>query len=253
MEGVSESKGDVRKVAIRFPRALFAKFSRKIEGACLRRDAFLNRVLDIELAALESEVRIPNSERARNHVRQQLSAVPGREPVTLSIERAHLDRLEALCETKRIDQDAFFNRLILLLVTPQSLLQYWFFPTDWEAEFDKNGGGTCSSYIDFCPIADRVNPFFTIRWAIEELWPEGDYVETRVPASQEVSLAWHEYGGQRIHTKVLGLDGLQTGVSLEGFNCAFPDSYLPSAREADAKRVAEMFDFLDYHDKKDEK
>ena len=60
------------KISVKIWRPLIDKFDAKIELACLRRDAYLNKVLDVELNFLDEEVSIPNSQASYDYVFDRL-------------------------------------------------------------------------------------------------------------------------------------------------------------------------------------
>ena len=115
-----------RKTSTRIWTPLLEKFTQRLDDACLRRDAWLSKVLERELDELEAAGTIRtfsfteivpdrervNSDAARQFIAARLDALP-RKLVTFTLPEALVHRLDTLCESKRIVRDSFFNRLIL--------------------------------------------------------------------------------------------------------------------------------------------
>ena len=64
------------KISVKIWEPLIEKLDTKMEAACLRRDAYLTKLLEFELDRLEEEVSIPNSEAAYNFVSGRLRQLP---------------------------------------------------------------------------------------------------------------------------------------------------------------------------------
>ena len=62
----------VPKISVKIWRPILDKLDAKIESACLRRDAYLAKVLEVELDWLDQEVSIPNSQASYDYVLERL-------------------------------------------------------------------------------------------------------------------------------------------------------------------------------------
>src|SRR6266567_5684 len=85
---------------------LLEALNRRVEHACLRRDAFLERVISAELPLLEKEISTPNSVEARECIAKHLKLLPSK-PLTLHLAPPTIKRLDEICRQKKIVRDAF--------------------------------------------------------------------------------------------------------------------------------------------------
>lgn len=170
----------VRKISVKIWRPIISKLDSKIDAACLRRDAYLAKVLEGELVHLDREVCLPNSQAAHDHVFGELDKLD-RKLVSLALPCAVAERLTEICSRKRIVRDAFFNRLFLLLAANPQTIDALFFSSwdeDWrgavwteykhEGPFFQNG---------FYPLEAAVDPFWAMRCALELAETDGGSVE----------------------------------------------------------------------------
>ena len=157
-----------QKIATRIWIPLLDKFEQRINSACLRRDAYLTKVLEHELEHLETAARFcgdSNSEAARQFIATRLDALP-RKLVTLTLPAALVQRLDDICERKRIVRDSFFNRLFFLLAADREHRTRLFFEGDWtwlqalleHTDFSSSAAG---EFLDAIP--DFRDPFLAIR------------------------------------------------------------------------------------------
>ncbi len=102
------------KISVKIWRPILDKLDKKLESTCLRRDAFLGKLLKSEVEMLDQEVSIPNSQESYEYVFRELDKLD-RWPVSLALPSEISARLNEVCATKRIVRDAFFHRLFLLL------------------------------------------------------------------------------------------------------------------------------------------
>lgn len=224
------------KISTKIWRPLIDKLDAKLDGACLRRDAYLGKVLGIELPALDSEVCLVNSDASEKFIFERLDQFD-RKPVSLSLPDEVVQRLNAICERKRIVRDAFFNRLVLMLAASPKQIDRLFFPheKDWmnivwtECKHD---GPFFENTV--YPLEHDIDPFWAIRMGIdlfsendsgEELEyqvPEtGETVKVRKdPLTENISLCSGLYS-DIFHDKVF------KDTDLYGFNCYVPDWRVP--------------------------
>lgn len=94
-------------------------FDRRASEIGLRRDAFLARVLRLEVPRLDAEVVTPVSAREAQLIKHQLKRLDTR-LLTFRLPRDLVDALDAVCEAKNVVRDAFFNRLLFALCTTPS-------------------------------------------------------------------------------------------------------------------------------------
>ncbi len=239
----------VQKISVKIWRPIIDKLDSKIEATCLRRDAYLAKVLEGELTALDREVCLPNSQAAHDYVFEELDKLD-RKLVSLALPPALVERLKEICNRKRIVRDAFFNRLFLLLAANPKTLDALFFSQwddDWrslvwseykhERPFFQNG---------FYPLEAAVDPFWAMRCALE--LAESDYgAVDRVtdPVTGHEGKVTRNLSGEVIpveslYTKVLNKIG---DHSLVGFSCHLPDHLIPghATEKAHKAKLDELF------------
>jgi hypothetical protein len=155
------------KISTKIDRRILRKFEEKLEAACLRRDAFLNRVLEDELPHLDEEV-AENSSEAHQFITNRLDQL-ARKQVSLALRSDLVEHLNDICERKRIVRDAFFNRLFFLLAASSDEIDRLFFPREadeedlrWEVEWFGENGDRAREHVRevIVPVRD---PFWAIR------------------------------------------------------------------------------------------
>ena len=224
----------IPKISVRIWRPLIAKLDEKIEAACLKRDAYLRRVLERELEYLDEEVSIPNSQASYDYIFGQLDAFD-RKLVSLSLPPQISDRLNEICARKRIVRDAFFNRLYLLLAGSSSMIDRLLFADldhDWRVDVwteCRNDGPFFQNV--FSPLDPDIDPFWPLRSGLQINYdlnsPEG-YVEPTTGETIKINrdLLGNPQPQESLYT--LPLRGrLKDGCDLVGFSCYLPDSSIP--------------------------
>jgi len=228
-----------RKISIRVWTPLLEKFSARIDSACLRRDAFLAKLLEHEVEALEAEIGLANSAAAQRFIAAHLDALP-RKLVTLTLPEELVRRLDDLCERRNIVRDSFFNRLFFLLVADFRHLTRLFFDGDdaWfpqlleKTDFSSSAAG---ALLD--PIPGFRDPFLTIRMGrhmlrdrlIEE-FGTAERADERLAASgiYRTTITDRTFGA----------------LDLFGLNVYLPDERIPGAA-ANARVEMSLDDLLD--------
>lgn len=110
----SETK---QKILVKIWRPVAASLEKALEKCFLSRDNFLSAVIRNEIEHLDKEVATPNSSEARAFIAKQLIDLDS-VPMTLRLDAAVVQRVNDVCERKRIPRDAFFNRLFWFVVMP---------------------------------------------------------------------------------------------------------------------------------------
>lgn len=240
------------KISVKIWRPIIDKLDAKLDAACLRRDAYLAKLLAGELGQLDAEVSLANSPAAHDFTFERLDALD-RKLVSIALAPELANRLHDICTRKRIVRDAFFNRLFLLLAAGPKTIDRLFFPDDakWRtavwSEFKHDGPFFESG---FYPLEAPVDPFWAIRAGLE-LFNAGAGAED------------YEVPGTGTQIKVLrGLDGepeplpaLHTvffeqkvgeDADLLGLNCFVPDWRIPGheAQRRHAKALDELLESL---------
>lgn len=237
------------KISVKIWRPIIEKLDKKIEAACLRRDAYLNRVLETELPELDREVSIPSSPVAQAFIAARLDELD-RKLVSLTLRPDLVQQLNEICERKRIVRDAFFNRVFLLLATGSKQIDALFFgdyADEWrrkvwseyrnEGPFFQNG---------FSPLDPAIDPFWAIRVGLE-LYPDGkpeEWTEPETGKTIQVQRDLFSGGVYPLNSVYTDPFGQQfKNVDLTGMNCYLPDWKVPGS-EAAAARQKELDEIL---------
>lgn len=223
----------IPKISVKIWRPIIEKLDAKLVQSCLRRDAYLAKVLEVELERLDEEVSIPNSPASYDFVFERLDQFD-RKLVSLALPPRLTTRLNEICSRKRIVRDAFFNRIFLLLaVSPQVVDKLLFGDSgsSWREEVwsaNKHDGPFFQN--GFYPLEPWIDPFWAIRNGLEicaEFAGLTDYVE---PTTGKLIRVQYDEAGLPAP-----LDGLYTtifeqkvhGNDLLGFSCYLPDWRIP--------------------------
>jgi hypothetical protein len=239
----------VPKISVKIWRPLIEKFDEKVDAACLRRDAYLAKLLQSEIEWLDQEVPVPNSEASYDYVFDKLDQFD-RKLVSLALPAELSARINAVCAKKRIVRDAFFNRLFLLLSASPKVIDKLFFGTyasEWRAivwSECKHDGPFFQS--GFYPLEPMIDPFWAIRTGLE-IFKSEEGVEYVVD---------HESGGQfSAMREVTGdlrpadsvysmiFDEKIKGHELISMSCSLPDWRVPGqpAEQKYRARLDEIF------------
>lgn len=225
-----------RKITVKLWTTLKDRLDAAMDRACLRRDAYLNRLLENELPFLEREVKSTNSDEACRYISARLGDVrKPRAQVTLLLREDLVSQLDALCAKRRLCRDAIFNRIIFLLTAAPEVIDLNFFQGDssWRTEVwsECKHDGPFFSEV-FHPLDGRVDPFWPIRaglalWSAENRWEPGAQVE----GLYSDTLAMVQRVGKKWEPEVL-----------YGLSCLLPDVAVP--RTAAAKESERLLNEL---------
>lgn len=201
----------VKKIAAKVWQPVMDKLDKKMELGCLRRDAYIEEILAIELERLDEEITQANSEAARDFVVARLSLL-NRKVVTFTLQADLVERLDEICARKRIVRDAFFNRILLLLTATPSQIDRLFLgvlDSDWRNTVWNAHVCDWGFFPNiFYPLEPDVDPFRVIREGIK-LNNEG----------HDVDNAFYRTMLTDRHFKDRDLFGL---------NCYLPDIFVPN-------------------------
>lgn len=174
------------KISVQIWRGILKELDAKMEASCLRRDAYLSKILRFELEKLDEEITKPNSPDAYKYVSSKLDMLD-RKLITLTIDADLVERLNSICTKKRIVRDAFFNRLFFMLVASNTLVDVLFsVPKDWRnaiwVEYRND-----FFWNVFNPLDEAINPLEPIRYGIDEYKLEKFY-KTVFPSLNNINL-----------------------------------------------------------------
>jgi hypothetical protein len=222
------------KTSVRIWRPIMEKLDIKLETACLRRDAYLARVIDREISHMENEVRLPNSKASYDHVLKCLDLLD-RKIVTLTLPPDVVARVNLICTQKMIVRDAFFNRVFLLLAAaPKTIDRLLFGSNDWRNDLWKGFPDAYNQeFLDTMsnPLAPTTDPFWAIRQMFEEYSLKDGGVELDPMGQPEES--------DNIYTSFFSKVG---GADLTGLSCYLPDWRVPGT--VDNKKKVELDEIL---------
>lgn len=239
------------KISVKIWRPIIDKLDAKLDAACLRRDAYLAKLLVAELDHLDAEVSLPNSPAAHEFTLDRLDSLD-RKLVSIALAPDLAGRLAAICTRKRIVRDAFFNRLFLLLAASPKTIDSLFFPDEpkWRTavwgEFKHDGPFFESG---FYPLEAPVDPFWAIRAGLE-LFNEGAGAEDYEVAGTGAPIrVLRGLGGEPeplpgLHNVLF--DKKAGEHDLLGVNCYVPDWRVPGheAERLHAKALDELLESL---------
>ena len=238
------------KISVRIWQPIIQMLTEKMDSACLRRDAYLRRVLEVELDFLESEVAIPNSPASYDYVFKELEGF-NRKLVSLALPAELTARLNEICERKRIVRDAFFNRLFLLLAAPPKLVDSLLFPVsegDWrthvwnewkhEGPFFQNG---------FYPLNPTVDPFWAVREGLAMMAADDSHEDYTEPTTGQIIKVTRNETGEimlpyNVYTTLFHRK-TKDGNNLLGMSCYLPDWLIPG-HEAEKSYRAKSHELL---------
>lgn len=201
----------VKKIAAKIWQPVIDKLDKKMELGCLRRDAYIGKILAIELERLDEEITQANSEAARDFVAKKLNHL-NRKVVTFTLQADLVERLDEICARKRIVRDAFFNRILLLLTaTPSQIQRLLLLDSDWRNTVWNEHVCDWGFFPDiFYPLEPDVDPFRVIREGIK--------------LSNEKQGADNAFSFYR----TMLTDRHFKDRDLFGLNCYLPDIFIPN-------------------------
>lgn len=177
------------KILVKVHEPLIAIMQHKIDSACLKRDAYLDKALRVEAELLRKEIATPNSDKAKNYIAAQLSDLKLK-PLNLLLSTETVDLINEVCKEKNVPRDAFMNRFFLLLIANDTVLTALFSEflslADLETmgEFSERHGWDCDVDTDFYPNPMSIELMFRTKVAldnIEEIVTESSpFLSTRI-------------------------------------------------------------------------
>lgn len=169
------------KITVKIYEPLLRDFGKQIDSLFIKRDAFLNSMIQEEVRHLASDLEGKKlSVRAKRYIAGELKKL-GTVQVNIVVDKTTADQLNAIVEKTNIVRDAFINRLIMFLRSSSPLLSYLELP-----EFIT--GSAFESYVEPMPTspmkameAVHSDPLFYLRVAAEERHNTGLYLIDLTP------------------------------------------------------------------------
>ena len=164
------------KITAKIYKPLLNNFNKQVDSLFLKRDAFLNSMIKGEVQHLASDLEGKKlSVRAKRYIAGELKQM-GTVQVNIVVDKYTADQLNAIVNETNIVRDAFLNRLIMLLRSSPTLLNYLDLP-------EYITGSEFESGIDPMPTsplraieAVQSDPLFYLRVAAEERYKTGLYL-----------------------------------------------------------------------------
>ncbi|MCX7144158.1 MAG: hypothetical protein NT123_24605 [Proteobacteria bacterium] len=112
------------KITVKIYEPLLRDFDKQIDALFIKRDAFLNSMIQGEVQHLASDLDGKRlSGKAKRYIAGELKRL-GTETVNVTVDKSTADALKAIVDSTNIVRDAFINRLIMLLRSSNPLLKY---------------------------------------------------------------------------------------------------------------------------------
>lgn len=233
------------KISVKIWRPIIDKLDQKLDAACLRRDAYLSKVLEAELPWLDSEVSLANSSAAQSFVASRLDQLD-RKLVSLTLRQELIEQLNDICQRKRIVRDAFFNRLFLLLALNPKGIDTLFFGTfadEWKEELWRDTKSDRSFWIKgLYPLEPVSSPFWAIRAGLEVYVESSCSEEYKDPGTGKTIRVQREYETlsplNSVYTAFFSNE--HTDSDLTGLNCYVPDWRVPETAAAKRRELDDL-------------
>lgn len=123
---IAEKTENKSKVLVNVYEPVMAILKHKLDAACLKRDAYLDKALHIEAGFLREEVKMPNSDEAKSYITDNLKQLKLK-PLNMLLSTKTVELINEVCKEKNIPRDAFINRVFLLLIASDSVIDALFY------------------------------------------------------------------------------------------------------------------------------
>jgi hypothetical protein len=172
------------KVLVNVYEPLITIMKLKFDAACLKRDAYLDRALRLEAGYLREEVTLPNSDKSKSFIIDNLRKLRLK-PLNLLLSMKTVELMNEVCKEKNVPRDAFINRFFLLLIASDTLIEVLFYKLfdklasdnlleDFKEGWDQWGSEGDWSYemtkffdkpniLDSIEACIEINPFWRLR------------------------------------------------------------------------------------------
>jgi len=123
------------KITVKIYEPLLKAFNEKIEDNFIKRDAFLNHMLKSEVSHLAEEMKgLKLSGCARRYISGELKRL-GTKTINVVVDKETSEKLQSVVKQTNMVRDAFVNRLILLLLSPDGFLEMLDLPNEIEDKY----------------------------------------------------------------------------------------------------------------------
>lgn len=167
-------KHEQTKITIKVYEPLIYALNKRLQSNFIKRDSFLNHMIKLETPQLERDMKgLKLSNSTRRYISGELKRL-GTKTLNVVVDKETSEKLKKVVVKTNIVRDSFINRLILLLLPPETILQYLGIPT--QTTDDIYFGYDDISTIPLKGINTILtDPLFYLRTAIEYTSDEGIY------------------------------------------------------------------------------
>lgn len=222
------------KVLVNVYEPVIAIMKHKLDAACLKRDAYLDKALHIEAGFLREEVTTPNSDKAKSYIADNLKQLRLK-PLNLLLSTETVELMNEVCKEKNIPRDAFINRVFLLLIATDNVLMA-LFGNDFDTKNCLECGLSGFSY-DVADSDNRPNILDTL----EEFVTTSPFYRLRTLISDHLKLYNYAFKKNYLNTLPDAYAFLKTDNTL-GFNTFMTDDEV-SEQEALDKTFSAKAEF----------
>lgn len=152
-EAIHQRKQGKKRIMVQLWRKLDESITRNFRALHLKRDAYLNDLLALEIERLDQEVTFRNSNEVRKRIKDR--PLPDRIKRNLDLDIELINRMEEVLERTKVSRDSFINRVLFFLLAKDAHLDFL------GIEYDQDSPATAK------PLQDAkgflLNPFFHIR------------------------------------------------------------------------------------------
>ena len=162
-----------------YPPVLWA-FDRQLNSALLRRDAFLDRVIGLEIANIEVDLAGKrNTDTARRYISRCLNMLGGAktgplQQVSIAVRKTTAEALRRVVDEHNLCRDGLINWIIVLLRSTDALLDTLGLPKKVSGRWASGLEGVPTSPLGMIEAA-QWDPFFYLREACRERYGCGLY------------------------------------------------------------------------------
>lgn len=117
------------KITIKVYEPLINALNKSLNSNFIKRDSFLNHMIKLETPRLEHDMKdLKLSNQARRYISGELKRL-GTKTLNVVVDKDTSESLKKVISETNIVRDSFINRLILMLLSPEDLLQHLEIPT----------------------------------------------------------------------------------------------------------------------------
>ncbi len=164
------------KITVKIFEPLLKNFDKQIDALFIKRDAFLNSVLQEELKHLARDMQGKKlSSKANRYISGELKKL-GTKQVNIVVDQSTAGALKEIVDGTNIVRDAFFNRLIMFLRSSPDLLRYLDLPafingSEFESVIDPMPTSPLQAMLEV-----HNDPLYYLREGAEERFKTGLYL-----------------------------------------------------------------------------